>query len=163
MKSRLFGSSRSLRAAALFALLPVIAASPAAASFSSCVAGLQEAAVRAGVSRSVASRALDIAQPDEKVLAPVGGAAGIQDADLGLSRLPRRRAARRRRPRHDAPIRPRSCGRQSGASASTAMSSRPSGASRPITGARRATTSCPMRSPRSSARAAGARISGAAS
>jgi lytic murein transglycosylase len=68
MKSRLFGSSRSLRAAALFALLPVIAASPAAASFSSCVAGLQEAAVSAGVSRSVASRALDIAQPDEKVL-----------------------------------------------------------------------------------------------
>ena len=68
MKSRLFGSSRSLRAAALFALLPVIAASPAAASFSSCVAGLQEAAVRAGVSRSVASRALDIAQPNEKVL-----------------------------------------------------------------------------------------------
>ena len=68
MKSRLFGSSRSLRAAALFALLPVIAASPAAASFSSCVAGLQEAAVRAGVSRSVASRALDIAEPDEKVL-----------------------------------------------------------------------------------------------
>jgi membrane-bound lytic murein transglycosylase B len=73
MKSRRFGSSRSLRAAALFALLPlallpVIAASPAAASFSSCVAGLQEAAARAGVSRSVASRALDIAQPDEKVL-----------------------------------------------------------------------------------------------
>ena len=68
MKSRLFGSSRSLRAAALFALLPVIAASPAAASFSSCVAGLQEAAAKAGVSRSVASRALDIAEPDEKVL-----------------------------------------------------------------------------------------------
>ena len=68
MKSRLFGPSRSLRAAALSALLPVIAARPAAASFSSCVAGLQEAAVRAGVSRSVASRALDIAQPDEKVL-----------------------------------------------------------------------------------------------
>jgi membrane-bound lytic murein transglycosylase B len=68
MKSRLFGSSRSLRAAALFALMPVIAKSPAAASFSSCVAGLKEAAVRASVSRSVASRALDIAQPDEKVL-----------------------------------------------------------------------------------------------
>jgi len=67
-KSRRFGSSRSLRAAALFALLPVIGASPAAASFSSCVAGLQETAVRAGVGRSVASRALDIAQPDEKVL-----------------------------------------------------------------------------------------------
>ena len=39
MKSSLFGWSRSLRAAALFALLPVIAARPAAASFSSCVAG----------------------------------------------------------------------------------------------------------------------------
>jgi membrane-bound lytic murein transglycosylase B len=62
MKSRLFGPRRSLAAAA------VIAASPAAASFSSCVAGLQEAAAKAGVSRSVASRALDIAQPDEKVL-----------------------------------------------------------------------------------------------
>ena len=59
---------KSRRAAALFALLPVIAVSPAAASFSSCVAGLQEAAVRAGVSRSVASRALVIAQPDETVL-----------------------------------------------------------------------------------------------
>ena len=68
MKSRLFGSSRSLRAAALFALLPVIAKSPAAASFPSCVAGLKEAAVRAGVGRAVASRALDIAEPDEKVL-----------------------------------------------------------------------------------------------
>ena len=45
-----------------------MAASPAAASFSSCVAGLREAAVRGGVSRSVASRALDIAEPDEKVL-----------------------------------------------------------------------------------------------
>ncbi len=61
------GPRQGLRAAAL-ALLPVIAASPAAASFSSCVAGLQEAAVRAGVGRSAASRALDIAEPDEKVL-----------------------------------------------------------------------------------------------
>ena len=69
MKPRLFGSSRSLRAAALFALLPVIAASrPAAASFSSCVSGLREAAVRAGVGRSVTSRALNIAEPDEKIL-----------------------------------------------------------------------------------------------
>jgi membrane-bound lytic murein transglycosylase B len=68
MRSRLFGSNRSLRTAALFVLLPVIAARSAAASFSSCVAGLTEAAVRAGVNRSVASRALDIAEPDEKVL-----------------------------------------------------------------------------------------------
>ena len=39
-----------------------------AASFSSCVAGLREAAVSAGVSKLLASRALNIAQPDEKVL-----------------------------------------------------------------------------------------------
>ena len=60
--------SGSLRAAAPFTLLPVIAARPAGASFSSCVAGLQEAAAKAGVSRSVTSRALDIARPDEKAL-----------------------------------------------------------------------------------------------
>jgi lytic murein transglycosylase len=44
------------------------AGSAMAASFSSCVAGLKDAAVRAGVSRGVVSRALDTAQPDEKVL-----------------------------------------------------------------------------------------------
>lgn len=39
-----------------------------AASFSSCVADLKNAAERAGISRSVTSRALDVAQPLEKVL-----------------------------------------------------------------------------------------------
>jgi lytic murein transglycosylase len=44
------------------------AGSAGAASFSSCVAGLKDAAVRAGVSPSLAAQALDIGQPDEKVL-----------------------------------------------------------------------------------------------
>ncbi|MPZ55253.1 MAG: lytic murein transglycosylase [Rhizobiales bacterium] len=58
-----------MRATALFVILSVIWASHATATdFSSCVAGLREAAVRAGVSRSVASQALDVTQPDEKVL-----------------------------------------------------------------------------------------------
>ncbi|MEW5424646.1 lytic murein transglycosylase [Amorphus sp. 3PC139-8] len=41
---------------------------PAEASFSSCVAGIKQAAVRAGISQSIASRALDGAKPDEKVI-----------------------------------------------------------------------------------------------
>ena len=58
-----------MRITVLCAILPVLWAGPAvAASFSACVAGLKEAVVGAGVSRSVASRALDGAQPDEKVL-----------------------------------------------------------------------------------------------
>jgi lytic murein transglycosylase len=44
------------------------AGSAAAQSYSSCVAGLKTAAVKAGVSRSLAGQALDGARPDEKVL-----------------------------------------------------------------------------------------------
>ncbi len=44
------------------------AGSAAAQSYSSCVAGLQAAAVKAGVSRNLAAQALDGARPDEKVL-----------------------------------------------------------------------------------------------
>jgi len=50
------------------ATLSVAAAGPAAASFSSCVAGLKSAVIQAGVSQATASRALDGVQPDEKVL-----------------------------------------------------------------------------------------------
>src|SRR5688572_8603833 len=58
-----------MRAACLFTMFLTGAAAPAAAaSFSTCVAGLQDAAVRAGVSQSVATRALENARPDEKVL-----------------------------------------------------------------------------------------------
>jgi lytic murein transglycosylase len=57
-----------MRKIALLALLSVAWVDSAAASFSSCVAGLADAAVRAGVSPSLASRALDGARPDEKVL-----------------------------------------------------------------------------------------------
>ena len=58
-----------MQAIFLFAILAVIWAGPAAAaSFSACVDGLKKAAAGAGVSRSTASRALDGAQPDEKVL-----------------------------------------------------------------------------------------------
>lgn len=45
-----------------------LASVPAEASFSSCVAGIKQAAVRAGISQSIASRALDGAKPDEKVI-----------------------------------------------------------------------------------------------
>ncbi len=51
----------------LVALLPLLAGA-AEASFSSCVANLKNAVVNAGVSRNVASQALDRIQPDEKVL-----------------------------------------------------------------------------------------------
>ena len=126
-------------------------ASPAAASFSSCVG---EAAVRAGVSRSVACRALDISQPDEKVLrlsevqpefkTPIWDYLGFL---VDEQRVADGRAMMRQ---YDHILRP-------GERRSIAMSSPPFGASRPITGARRATATCPMRSPRSFARAAGAR------
>jgi lytic murein transglycosylase len=58
-----------MRTALLLAILSVTGAgSAAAASFPSCVAGLKEAVVSAGVSQSVTSRALDLSRPDEKVL-----------------------------------------------------------------------------------------------
>ncbi|MGQ7792677.1 lytic murein transglycosylase [Faunimonas sp. B44] len=53
---------------AVLAVLPVLFASPALANFSACVGGLKDAAVKAGVSRAVADRALAISQPDEKVM-----------------------------------------------------------------------------------------------
>ncbi len=50
-------------------LLSLFAAGPAlAADFESCVARLREGVVKAGVSRPLAARALDLAKPDEKVL-----------------------------------------------------------------------------------------------
>lgn len=58
-----------MRATILITVLPLVCAGPAAATgFPACVADLREATVSAGVSRSVTSQALDIAQPDEKVL-----------------------------------------------------------------------------------------------
>jgi lytic murein transglycosylase len=57
-----------MRVAILAAALTTLAAGPAAASFKSCVAGLQDAALSAGVSRSVVAQALNVPQPDEKVL-----------------------------------------------------------------------------------------------
>lgn len=57
-----------MRIPLLSAIIGIASAGPAAADFSSCVAGLQNAAIGAGVSRSVASRALDGVRPDEKVL-----------------------------------------------------------------------------------------------
>ncbi|WP_026870511.1 lytic murein transglycosylase [Inquilinus limosus] len=68
MTSRLFGSGRNV-GAALLGLLPLLAAGPALADFDSCVAGLADSAVKAGVGRDVAARAFDgLTQPDEKVL-----------------------------------------------------------------------------------------------
>ncbi|GEC17497.1 lytic murein transglycosylase [Nitrobacter winogradskyi] len=58
-----------MRVTVLVIILCVVwAGHSTAASFSSCVAGLRETAVRAGVSKLLASRALNAAQPDEKVL-----------------------------------------------------------------------------------------------
>ncbi len=58
-----------MRLAILLAIAPLaFAGSADAASFSACVAGLKSAVVSAGVSRSVASQALDNVTPDEKVL-----------------------------------------------------------------------------------------------
>jgi lytic murein transglycosylase len=57
-----------MRTKLILAILPVLFASPAAASFGSCVEGLKNAAIKAGVSQAVVSRALDGAQPDEKVM-----------------------------------------------------------------------------------------------
>jgi len=45
-----------------------LTAAPAQANFASCVAGLKQAAVRAGISPPLAARALDGAKPDEKVV-----------------------------------------------------------------------------------------------
>ena len=58
-----------MRVAILLAALAAVSAAPAAgASFSSCVAGIKQAAVNAGVSAGLAARALDGAKPDEKVM-----------------------------------------------------------------------------------------------
>jgi lytic murein transglycosylase len=57
-----------MRATLLLAILAALWAGPAAANFSACVAGLKQAAVTAGVGSSLAARALDGAQADEKVL-----------------------------------------------------------------------------------------------
>jgi lytic murein transglycosylase len=58
-----------MRAAILLALAPfVLAGAAEAASFSACVGNLKNAVIGAGVSRNVASQALDNVGPDEKVL-----------------------------------------------------------------------------------------------
>ncbi len=55
--------------AVFWVTLSAIGAGPAAASeFSACVANLKDAAVRAGVSPSLAAKALDVPEPDETVL-----------------------------------------------------------------------------------------------
>jgi lytic murein transglycosylase len=58
-----------MRLAVLITMISLASAVPAAAgSFSACVGGLRQAAVKAGVSGTLAGRALDISRPDEKVL-----------------------------------------------------------------------------------------------
>lgn len=57
-----------MRMILLATLVASIGIGSAEARFSACVDGLKSAAMKAGVSRAVASKALDIAQPDEKVL-----------------------------------------------------------------------------------------------
>lgn len=58
-----------MRLTILLAVLWVVGVGPAAASeFSSCVANLRNAAIRAGVSPALADKALNVPEPDEKVL-----------------------------------------------------------------------------------------------
>ncbi len=57
-----------VRSAALCAAASLLWAAPASASFSSCVAGLQSSAAKAGVDPSIVAAALNVAEPDEKVL-----------------------------------------------------------------------------------------------
>lgn len=58
-----------MRKVLLLALLTAIGIGPAnAASYSQCIAELKNAAIRAGVSRATAAKALDDAKPSEKVL-----------------------------------------------------------------------------------------------
>lgn len=62
------GAVRQWLAAVIAVSAAGLVATPARANFSACMAGLRNAAVEAGISRAVVSRALDIAAPDEKVL-----------------------------------------------------------------------------------------------
>ena len=58
-----------MRLKLLLAIVPVLLAGPAdAQNFSSCLAGLKATAIKAGISPSVVSQALDNVQADEKVL-----------------------------------------------------------------------------------------------
>jgi lytic murein transglycosylase len=57
-----------MRHVILTAIMSMMGAGSAAASFSTCIADLRENAVRAGINRAVVSRALAISEPDEKVL-----------------------------------------------------------------------------------------------
>ena len=79
------------------------------------------------------------------------GAARIQDADLGLSRRPRRRGEGQRRPRDDAALGVRRWRRRRRASASIRRPSPRSGASNPISAAALARGRSSSRSPRSPA------------
>jgi lytic murein transglycosylase len=57
-----------MRHVILTAIMSMMGAGSAGASFSTCIADLRENAVRAGINRAVVSRALAISEPDEKVL-----------------------------------------------------------------------------------------------
>ena len=57
-----------MRSATLAVILPLLAGPAAAADFPSCLAGLKSAAIKAGVSQGLASRALDDARLDDNVL-----------------------------------------------------------------------------------------------
>jgi lytic murein transglycosylase len=63
-----FAASRIGSVILLAVLLALWVGPASAATFAACIAGLKQAAIAAGVSPSVAARALDGAQPDEKVL-----------------------------------------------------------------------------------------------
>jgi lytic murein transglycosylase len=59
---------RNLLGLGLVAVVASLSVGQAAASFSSCVSGLKSQAASAGVDRSIVAAALDVSQPDEKVL-----------------------------------------------------------------------------------------------
>ena len=116
-------------ALALLGLSIAVAPAAAQSDFRACLAGLQRPGRRQGrARRGLRRRRRRRAARHEDPRAD-GQPARVQDADLGLSRLPRRRRAGRGRPRRDAQMERRRWRRPRAASASTATSSPASGAS----------------------------------
>ena len=111
----------------------------------SCVANLRKQAIKSGVSSSVAKRALSGVKFDEKVIRFLKVPAGVPHANLGLHGLPRRSATDCRWQGHDGQRHDRTlCVLSRRATALTATSSQPCGASRATTAAIAVISSCPM-------------------
>ena len=116
----------------------------AAANFHGCLERLWPLAARRGVSRNVYRRLHRGADAGPAHHGSARRAAGIHQIVLGLSRSPGERCAHRAGPRVAAAAIARLSTRWSGPTASTATSSRRSGAWRPITAPRRRPSGDPL-------------------